>query len=47
MDDQKLKLVATTIARCVQKYMAIQENREAFERWYENVYHKTYEWRKQ
>lgn len=47
MDEEKLKLAATTIARCVQKFMTLQENREKFERWYESVYHHTYEWRKQ
>lgn len=47
MDEEKLKTVCSSIARAVQKYLASEEHRKEFERWYEERYGKSYEWRKQ
>lgn len=47
MDEVKLKTTCSAIARAVQKYMADEEHRKEFERWYEERYKRKYEWRKQ
>lgn len=42
---KEMETVCKTIAKCVQRYMANEENRRNFEIWYEQNYGKKYEWR--
>lgn len=44
---EELRSVCSMIAKAVQKYMADEEHRKEFERWYEMKYGRKYEWRKQ
>jgi len=46
MDEEKLKLLGSTVADCVKSFMLSDENRRAFEEWYLKRYGKSYEWRK-
>ena len=41
----ELERVCKTIAKCVQRHMAQEENRRRFELWYEQTYGKKYEWK--
>jgi len=47
MEDKILNEIGKTLCHTIKKYFESKENRKAFEKWYQEKYHKPYKWKRE